>query len=818
MTVRPVPARMRRGSSRMLFALSVSVALAIEPALPNTAFAQLANPDFPSTNGTVYDLARIGNTLYVAGSFTHVGRATGGAAIVDATTGVAPTGSPVVFGAVFATVSDGVGGWYIGGQFTQVGDQARQNLAHIQADLSVGAWNPGTDGPVHALAASGSTVYVGGQFSTIGGAVRNDLAAVSAATGLATSWNPAVDDEVLALATDGTIVYAGGFFTDVGGQSRSYLAAIRASNGNPTSWSPDPDQPVTALVLSGTTLYVGGAFGTIGGLPRGRLAAVSTATGIPNAFAPDANSTVLAIAVSGSTVYAGGFFTSIGGQTRSRVAALDATTGLATGWDPNASFTVHALAVSGSTVYVGGEFTSIAGQPAAYGVGIDAASGAITGWNLNPDSQLRALAVSGSSVMTGGYFQMVGAAARSHLAAIDLATGQVNAWNPAANGAVLSIGVIGSTVYLAGQFSGVGGAARSLVAAVDGTTGLATSWQPTFQGGFDSGGDPWFPAVYDLAVHGSTVYVGGKFSGIGGQPRGHLGGIDGTTGLPTAWSGGSLPGYSADYYVSTIATDGSWVGYSHGLFLGLGAINVATPSVAWSATPLAGSASEMIVENSTLYVGGNFTTINGQPRSCLAAFDIATGALQPWNPGANSTVMAMKVSGSTLYLGGAFTTVGGQSRVSLASIDLATGTPTDWNPTTNGAVAALDLEGSTLYAGGGFSIADDALVRNLAAIEAPPVVGVPGLPPVPAGAALSSEPNPMRDHALIRFVLPNPGRVTLDLHDIAGRRVRQFLADAGRDGGPQELRIDRHGLPGGLYFLELRSEGVTARQKLVVLP
>ncbi|HKQ57276.1 MAG TPA: hypothetical protein VJY35_05370 [Candidatus Eisenbacteria bacterium] len=801
----------------MLFALSVWVALAIEPTLPDTAFAQLANPDFPSTNGTVYDLARIGNTLYVAGSFTHVGRATGGAAIVDATTGAAPSGLPVVFGAVFATVPDGSGGWYIGGQFTQVGDQPRQNLAHIQANLGVGSWNPGTDGPVRALALSGSILYVGGQFSTLGGAPRGALGAVNATTGVATSWAPQLNDEVLALATDGTIVYVGGFFTDVGGHARSYLAAIRANNGNPTGWNPAPDQPVDALVLSGTTLYAGGAFSTIGGLPRGRLAALSTATGVPNAFAPDANSTVLAIAVSGSMVYAGGFFSSIGGQTRNRVAALDATTGLATGWNPDPNFLVHALAVSGSTVYVGGEFTSIAGQPAAYGVGLDAASGAITGWNLNPDSQLRALAVSGSSVLAGGYFQMVGGAARSNLAAIDLGTGQVNAWNPAANAAVFSIGVIGSTVYLAGQFSGVGGAARSLVAAVDGTTGLATSWQPTFQGGYDSGGDPWFPAVYDIAVHGSTVYVGGKFGGIGGLPRGHLGGIDGTTGQPTAWSGGSLPGYSADYYVNTIATDGIWVGYAHGGFLSMGAINIATPTVAWTATPT-GTESEMIVDNSTLYVGGNFTAMNGQPRTCLAAFDITNGTLLPWNPVANSTVLALKVSGSTLYVGGAFTTIGGQPRLSLASLDLATGTPTDWNPTTNGAVATLDLEGSTLYAGGGFSIADDALVRNLAAIEAPPVVGVPNVPLPVAGVALSSEPNPMQDHAWIRFVLPNPGRVTLDLHDIAGRRVRQILADAGRDGGPQKLRIDRDGLPGGLYFLELRSEGVAARQKLVVLP
>src|SRR5690349_4771198 len=93
---------------------------------------------------------------------------------------------------------------YIGGDFTSVraagqssGGVTRNHLAAI--DLSTGAvtsWNPGTDGSVQSIAASGGTVYVGGTFATAGGAARTNIAAISASTGAATLWNPGANGEV----------------------------------------------------------------------------------------------------------------------------------------------------------------------------------------------------------------------------------------------------------------------------------------------------------------------------------------------------------------------------------------------------------------------------------------------------------------------------------------------------------------------------------------------------------------------------------------------------------------------------------------------
>ena len=71
-------------------------------------------------------------------------------------------GFPAVDGDIHAVISDGAGGWFIGGSFANVGGLPRARLARINADLSVHPWNPGPNNTVYCLHRSGSTVYIGG--------------------------------------------------------------------------------------------------------------------------------------------------------------------------------------------------------------------------------------------------------------------------------------------------------------------------------------------------------------------------------------------------------------------------------------------------------------------------------------------------------------------------------------------------------------------------------------------------------------------------------------------------------------------------------
>ena len=319
-----------------------------------------------------------------------------------------------------------------------------------------------------------------------------------------------------------------------------------ATTATATAWDPNASAQVNALDIKGSTVFVGGESrgpdAINGALARNRLAAVNATTGTATAWDPNANNDVSALAVSsgGSVVAAGGSFSSLGGQPRSNVAALDASDGTLTAWNPNANSNVNALAVQGSTVYIGGAFDGPDAINGAvereHAAAVDATTGLVTGWDPQPSATVRALAVAGSTVYLGGDFDgadgINGSIARNGAAAVDATTGVATPWNPNVSNTVNTLALSGSTVYLGGNFTGAnsinGTLERNRLAAVDATTGLASGWNPNANSNVNA-----------LSVSGSTVYIGGDFDGAdainGSVAREHAAAVDATTGVATGW-------------------------------------------------------------------------------------------------------------------------------------------------------------------------------------------------------------------------------------------------------------------------------------------
>ena len=676
----------------------------------------------PITNNSVLTTAISGNILYIGGQFTKVGLNSGAFAKVDRLTGNYIPGLPLVgqttgsqsYNQVKAAIPDGYGGWFIAGNFTQVGRVQVSGLAHIKSDGSIDMeFTPITNMSVNAMALSDTILYVGGNFSSIGDSARNNIAAINVLTGKVTSWNPSANNYVSVIAVSGSIVYVGGGFNIIGDSTRNGIAAINTSTGLASAWNANCNnqtgQLVEAIAVTNSAIYVGGNFTYIGDSLRAYIAALDPVTGFATAWNPEQNDpagsgTVAALAVSGSDVYAGGFFTFIGGQYRNHIADIDASSGLSTAWNPGVTGTsVSNISLFGSTAYICGSFSSVGDSIRNTAAAINTINGVVTSWNPSTDGTITCLSADSSAIYIGGTYTMLDAQNRNYAAAVDLSTGQITSWNPDADAVVEAIAVQGNRIYVGGYFTNIGRQARSSIAALDTVTGAATSWDPEAKMG----------DVDAIAPSGSVIYVGGSFGNIGGNlNKKYLAAIDTSTGLPTSWNP------NPDSYVYSVVCDGNVI-YAAGDFFNAGdstrhhivALDSAT-GLATSWNPNANNeVRTLALAQSVLYAGGSFTNIGGSARNNIAALDLTSGKATSWNPNANSFIYSFALSPNSVYAGGDFTSIGGKSRNYAAAISPTDGSIETWNPDLDYDVKSVSISvtNAAVFLGGSFNIISNSI-------------------------------------------------------------------------------------------------------------
>lgn len=234
------------------------------------------------------------------------------------------------------------------------------------------------------------------------------------------------------------------------------------------------------------------------------------------------------------------------------------------------------------------------------------------------------------------------------------------------NGVVWTQVMIGNVVYAAGEFTAArpAGAApgtqetpRKNLLAYDITTGkLITSFVPSAFNG----------EIRSLAVSSdkTTLYVGGKFTKVGGSKRGRFAALNSAT----------------------------------------GALRSAKPSFNNTVYALAAN-------SKSVFAGGTFTTVDGKKRSRLAAVSVKTGKLTSWKAKANSTVKALVLtSGSRLLvIGGHFTKLNSTAASGSGAVSPTSGKTKTWkvnkvvkNGTKGSAILSLAADGDTVY-GAGFT-------------------------------------------------------------------------------------------------------------------
>ncbi|MEQ1832993.1 MAG: hypothetical protein ABL977_08045 [Candidatus Eisenbacteria bacterium] len=805
--------------------------LALLAALHSPAAAQQLQYPQWVTDGTVRSAAVQGSTLYLGGQFFAVARFVGGAFPCEANgTGTPPVGFPAVRGVVHAIASDGAGGWYLGGAFSAVGGQPRQNLAHIGPGYALTGWSPDVDGEVRALLLDGNTLYAGGMFLHAAGSPRAHLAAFDRHTAALLPWSPAADGDVFALARAGTTTFVGGEFTHIGGATRANLAALDHAGAALPAWSADASAAVRALAMRGTSLYVGGDFTAVAGQPRGHVAELGALTAALDGFDAAADAPVLTLVVSGNTLFAGGDFSAFAGGLRSRLAAIDVNTHALRRVDPAPDAAVRALSVSGNALYLGGDFVTVSGLPRLRAAQLDATTGALRDWDpavgfpFGTES-VHALAAGGARVYLGGSFTVIHSVDRERLAAIDLGTGQVTSWAPHVNGSVDRLLATPERIVVSGVFTSLQDQPRAGLGAIATLDGTLDAWDPQVNG-----------TVRALYAEGSRLYLGGSFSLLAGQPRAYLGAFDLTTGTLLPWDP------SPDFEVDVITSDAAQV-YVGGAFVNIGGASrpclagldrttgAATgwipPVPSGGTDPLVGFVLPRVTAVAALagrvYAGGTFVRWGNTGRINVAAFETGSALLSSWAPGgtdpllwsADRRVNDVLVHDGAIVVAGAFSHMGG-ARANLAAVDAVTGSATGWDPAPNAEVLDLTGDSGSLVALGDFTAAAEgdvpfvARYADAASLDAGP-------PPPPTRLVLASPaPQPMRAAATLSFVLPVAGEATLELLDVSGRRVRTLAAGMFA-AGPHTVSVGRQGLRSGLYFVVLHERRGSAGTRLIVL-
>lgn len=358
---------------------------------------------------------------------------------------------------------------------------------------------------------------------------------------------------------------------------------------------------------------------------------------------------VEAVVEAGSVVFLAGSFTGLkapsgGGVARPHLAALDADSGHPVSFDAGVDGPVRALALSpdGRRLYLGGDFESVGGRPAPRLAAVDAATGAPDTSFRPPrlNAEVRALALAGGRLYAGGNFtEAVDGAKtvrRPQLAAFDAVTGALLDWSPPVNAG--------------GEFHR--GTGEETVA-----------------------GDGM---VHDLALSrdGKELYVAGTFVDFGGR-KGLLS-LKARSGRPSAWQAEMArpvfglavsPGNEGRLYAAAGGAGGRLLAFDPG----------GSPRPVWEVkTDRANMA--VLASSTTVYLLGHYHFIvapesdchgycpGGPERHHLAAFDARTGRLGNWNPDVDTPTgpYSGAMGARHLWVGGEFTTINGASQPGIA--------------------------------------------------------------------------------------------------------------------------------------------------------
>lgn len=393
---------------------------------------------------------------------------------------------------VFATATQANGRILLGGVFTNVDGQTRNNLARLNPDGSLestATFNPG---------------------SGVNGRVNS-----------------------IAVQADGKILIAGDF-TSVSGEARNRIARLNADGSLESTATFDPGGGPNAFVRSvvlqpGGKILIAGEFTSVDGEPRNRITRLHADGAVESIDTFDtgsgANQVVHSVAVQqDGKLLVWGRFTSWDGQARNRIARLDPDGALESSatFNPGAAADnwVWSMAVQADRkILVGGEFTTVNGQPRLRIARLNANGTLESLAGFNPgtgtNSTIRSMIVqTDGKILIAGLFTNVNSQSSNRIARLH-ANGTLEStatFNPGAgadsNVSTLAVQADGK-ILLGGAFTAIDGQPHNFFARLLNDAAVQTLTAPvnTQVQWFRGGSSPEVEqTTFDLSTDGGSVW------------------------------------------------------------------------------------------------------------------------------------------------------------------------------------------------------------------------------------------------------------------------------------------------------------------------
>lgn len=539
------------------------------------------------------------------------------------------------------------------------------------------------DGPVTSLCPAGGKLYLGGQFS-FAGPFTGCCVSLDTLQGALLPVAPyRIDGNTSSIISDENGGYfVAGSFKYMNNVICPNILHIKSDGTIDASFAPESiDGEVLTLALYKDTLFAGGKFRKIGSADRYGLAAFNKTNGAVLNWNTHIGRSVSALCVSGTRLYIGGTADSSGDTLSRFIASCDVTSGTILPFNPKITGrSIDVIITDRNFVYIGGLFDKINDKICRNLASFDTATGMQSIWTPQPDRRVTAMKIHKGNLFTAGYFNTIVGVDRGGLASFELETGSLTDWNPVKKRSeVYSFDIRNDIIYFGGQFDTVLGKDRYKTAAIALVDNTLLEWKIPNTNGY----------CRAIRCSGNFIMAGGDFSSAGWQRRYGLAAIDTLTGTLTDWA----PVVKSD--------------------------NRTYPAV-WAFS----------LYGNKLFTGGLFNEINGNQRSCVAAFDLSTGELAPWNPGLpvvpDNVITAMTSGNERLFIAGTlYDNALGVYTSKMMAINIPDATVSSWATITNGDVNVLRASGTKVYAGGKFEKITGSVCTNLGSIEM--ASGFPGL-------------------------------------------------------------------------------------------